>query len=337
MSAQPGTSEPVAASLESGTAGRLASLLRPSTEILILGGMLALLVLLSAATTDGFFNAENARAIIRAAALTGIVAVGLTFVTLSGNLLSLSLEQTAAICGVILAMMLRDGWPAGVALLAILGLAIALGAVQGGVVALGANPIIVTLGAGAALAGLTGVISSGAGIATGLTPIGWLGTAKLLGLTMPTYAFILLAVVATVFLGRVRAGRALMLVGSKRKAAAASGLRIRSTTVLAFVLSSVACAIAAILTVAQFQRADAIQFNGLTFDALAAILVGGVAIQGGEGSPARTALGALFIATLSDFMVLHNYSFGLRMTVQGAAVVVAVTAFHLLRRGRRGG
>lgn len=310
---------------------------RLSFESLILLAMLALLVLFSAVTTDGFFDAENGRAIIRAAALTGIVAVGLTFVTLSGNLLSLSVEQTAAICGVALAMMLRDGWPAALAIVAILLIATAIGALQGGVVALGANPIIVTLGAGAAIAGMTGVISGGAGVATGSTSIGWLGTAKLFGLTMPIYAFAIVAILATVFLVRVRAGRALMLVGSNRGTAAASGLDVRRTTVLAFVLSSLACALAAVLTVAQFERADSIQFDGLTFDALAAILIGGAAIQGGEGSPGRTALGALFIATLSNFMVLHNYSFGLRMTIQGIVVVVAVTAFHLLRRGRRSG
>jgi ribose transport system permease protein len=318
------------------TAGALARRFQPSIEMAILVGMLALLVLLSAVSTDGFFNADNARAIIRSAALTGIVAIGLTFVTLSGNLLSLSLEQTAAICGVLLAMMLRDGWAAPLALLVILGVAIVLGSVQGGVVALGANPIIVTLGAGAALAGLTGVISGGAGVATGHTSIAWLGTSKLLGFTMPTYVFIVVAILAAVFLARARAGRALMLVGSNRDAAAGSGLSVPRTAMLAFILTAVGCALVATITVAQFQRADTVQFDGLTFDALAAILVGGAAIGGGEGSPARTAIGAVFIATLGDFMVLHNYSFGLRMTVQGAVVLVAVTVFHLIRRRRTG-
>ncbi|MBS1677877.1 MAG: ABC transporter permease [Actinobacteria bacterium] len=330
------TPSSVAVPAEGPSAGALLRRLRPTTEMTILLGMLALLILVSAITTEGFFNSENARAIVRSAALTGIVAIGLTFVTLSGNLLSLSLEQTAAICGVLLAMMLHDGWAAGLALLVILGVAIVLGVVQGGVVALGANPIIVTLGAGAALAGLTGVISGGTGITTGPTSIGWLGTAKVFGFTMPTYVFIAVAVLAAIFLARARAGRALMLVGSNRDAAAASGLSVSRTTMLAFVLTAVGCALAATITVAQFQRADTIQFEGLTFDALAAILVGGAAIGGGEGSPARTAIGAVFIATLGDFMVLHNYSFGLRMTVQGVVVLVAVTAFHLIRRRRTG-
>jgi len=319
------------------TRGRFSpSAWQPSQEMVILLGMLILLVVVSALTTDGYFNSGNAKAIIRAAAITGTVAVGLTFVTLSGNLLSLSVEQTAAICGVLLAMMLRDGWPAGIALLVILGVAVVIGTVQGGLVAAGANPIIVTLGAGATIAGLTVVISGGHGIAIGHNSLDWLGSSKVFGLTMPTCAFIAVAILSSVFLTRTRQGRALMLTGSSRSTAIASGLHVRRIAVLAFVLASIGCAIVAALTVSQFHRADGIQFGGLTFDALAAILVGGTAIQGGEGSPARTAIGAIFIAALSDFMILHNYSFGLRMTVQGAVVLVAVTVFHLLRKRRRG-
>jgi simple sugar transport system permease protein/ribose transport system permease protein len=142
----------------------------------------------------------------------------------------------------------------------------------------------------------------------------------------------LVTILATIFLNRRRAGRELMLVGSNRSTAKASGIRAWRTAVIALTLASVGCAIVAILNVTQFERAENVQFEGLTFDALAAILVGGAAIQGGRGSPLRSALGAIFIATLGNLMVLHNYSFGVRMTIQGVIVVLAVTIFHLLQR-----
>lgn len=309
---------------------------RASPEMLTLLGLLVILVVVGATTTQGFVNATNARTIIRAAALTGIVAVGLTFITLSGNLFSLSVGQTAAFCGVILALMLKAHTPVALALLAILAVAVVVGGAQGGVVALGANPIIVTLGAGALLAGVTAVITGGAGVTTGGASLGWLGQSKFLGLTMPIYAFILVAVLAAVFLARRRAGRALMMVGANRSTAAASGMKIWRTTVLAFVLCAVTCAVAAALTVAQFERADSIQFEGVTFDALAMILVGGTAIQGGDGSPARTAVGAVFVATLTNVMTLHSYSFGARLAVEGLVVVAAVTVFHVMRQRRTG-
>lgn len=305
---------------------------RITTETGILLGLLLALIVVSALTTPEFATVDNGRTVVRAAALVGIAAIGLTFVTLSGNLISLSVEQTAALSGVLLAILLTHGWPVGPALVVVLLVALVVGALQGGVVALGANPIIVTLGVGAALAGLTAIISGSKGVVVPKGSLDWLGDPRPLGLPIPSYAFVAIAVLATVYLARRRAGRWIMLVGSNRDTAVASGLPVRRTAILAFVLSAAAAAIVAVLTVAQFGRADTNQFNGLTFDALAAVLVGGAAIQGGHGSPGRTAIGALFIATLSNFMVLHDYSFGLRLTVQGVVVVLAVTVFHLLRR-----
>ncbi|MDO8212596.1 ABC transporter permease [Conexibacter sp. CPCC 206217] len=332
MQRTPGSPSPGAVPAAPRRALRLGAFASPETMTLLV--LLAVLVVLSIATTDNFLDVDNLRAIVRAAALTAIVAIGLTFVTLSGNFFSLSLGQTAAACGVVFAMMLRDGWPAGLALLVVLALAVAIGCAQGVVVAAGANPIIVTLGAGGALAGLTGIIAGGKGIATGSTSLDWLGDSRPLGFPIPTYAFVVIAILAVVFLARHRAGRALMLVGSNRLTAAATGLSFRRATVLAFSISAACCAVVAVLTVTQFNRADGGQFDDLTFDALAAVLVGGAALQGGEGSPAGTALGALFIATLANFMVLHDYSYGVRLTIQGVVVVLAVTAFHIMRQRR---
>jgi ribose transport system permease protein len=306
--------------------------LRITPETGILLGLLVALIAVSAITTPEFATVDNGRTIVRAAALVGIAAIGLTFVTLSGNLISLSVEQTAAVAGVLLALMLADGWPVVLALLVVLAVAVLIGAVQGVVVAQGANPIIVTLGVGAALAGLAAIISGGKGVVVPDGALDWLGGPRPLGLPIPSYAFVVVAILATVYLSRRRAGRWIMLVGSNRDTARASGLPVRRTTLLAFALSAVAAAAVAVLTVAQFGRADAAQFNGLTFDALAAVLVGGAAIQGGYGSPGRTALGALFIATLGNFMVLNDYSLGLRLAVQGVVVVLAVTVFHLIQR-----
>ena len=126
----------------------------------------------------------------------------------------------------------------------------------------------------------------------------------------------------------------MMLIGSNRRAAVASGLSVRKASVSAFVLSALGATVVALLTVAQFNRSAGDQFGGLTFDALAAVLVAGTAIMGGDGSPVRTALAAILIATLGNIMVLHGFEYGTRLTILGVAVVLAVATFHLLR-GRR--
>jgi simple sugar transport system permease protein/ribose transport system permease protein len=73
------------------------------------------------------------------------------------------------------------------------------------------------------------------------------------------------------------------------------------------------------------------QFNGAEFEAIAAILVGGTAVQGGQGSLARTAIGTLFIGLLGNLMLLRNYTYGVRTLVVGGVVVIAVSLFHVLR------
>ena len=76
-------------------------------------------------------------------------------------------------------------------------------------------------------------------------------------------------------------------------------------------------------------------FDGVDIDAIAAILVGGAAIQGGEGSAIRTAIGAVFIAALQNLMVLRGFSFGVRVFFVGLAILVSVSAFTLIRNRRR--
>lgn len=310
------------------------SRVRISPELVALIVLLLALAVVGSITSPGFLAFENALSIIRAASLVGIVAIGLTFITVSGNMFSLSVEQTAAFCGVSLALLVRAGVPAVLAVVLVLIFAAVIGLIQALAVASGANTILVTLAAGAGLAGLSGIISGGEGLSAGhaldlfATPV--------LGIALPIWAFVLVLLLAALLLNRHRAGIRLMLVGSNRETAEANGFRLWRTAALAFIASSVTAAIVAVLTVAQFDRAAVDQFNGLTFDALAAVLVAGTAMSGGNGSAVRTALGALFIATLSNVMVLQGFSLGLRLTIQGVVVAVAVVAFHVLRQTRRG-
>jgi ribose transport system permease protein len=98
---------------------------------------------------------------------------------------------------------------------------------------------------------------------------------------------------------------------------------------------SVGVAIVAIFTVAQFSEARSNLFSGYDFDYIAAVLVGGIALRGGQGTPLQAALGAVLIALLENFMLLNNVSGGLLMTVVGTVVVGAISVFHLLQGKNR--
>src|SRR5207302_6347767 len=113
-----------------------------------------------------------------------------------------------------------------------------------------------------------------------------------LGVLTQSWAFLLLTALASLALARTRFGREVYLAGANRRAARASGLSVGRTTLVAFTLSSLAAGLAGVFTAAQITQAPLTQFNGMNIDVIAAVLVGGTALQGGEGSTVRTALGA---------------------------------------------
>lgn len=283
-------------------------------------------------TTPNFVTVDNALIIVRSASIIGIVAVGVTFVTVSGNFFSLSLGETASFCAIAFAFMISEGWGVPAAVVLTLALALALGALQGLVVAAGANPIITTLGAGAALFGLAAVLTDNKTVRTGSDVADWIGRGRPFGVPNQTWAFIILTLVAALVLTKTPFGRRLTLVGSNAAAATATGLRRGTIAIAAFALASLGAGLAGMFTAAQVKQGITEQFPELTINAIAAVLVGGTAIFGGEGSMLRTALGAVFIAGLDNLLVIRGYSFGVRVTVTGLAVLVGVSLFTVLRR-----
>jgi simple sugar transport system permease protein/ribose transport system permease protein len=302
----------------------------------IVGPLLALLaagtlILVAAITTPTFLTYDNILVIVRQASITGIMALGMTFITISGNFFSLSVEQTAAVSSIVFAQLMSHSWGLAGSLVGTLAVAAAIGAVQGGVISLGVNPIVTTLAAGSVLYGLAAMITGNQIIQIRTGSGTWIGQGRPLGIPTQSWAFVILTVVAAIVLSRARFGRAVTLVGANRLTARASGLRVREATILAFVVSALAAGVAGIFVASQIRQGLVKQFDGANIDVIAAVLIGGTAVAGGEGSMYRTAVGALFISLLTNYMILRNYSFGIRTATEGMVVVIAVCAFHLLR------
>jgi ribose/xylose/arabinose/galactoside ABC-type transport system permease subunit len=125
------------------------------------------------------------------------------------------------------------------------------------------------------------------------------------------------------------------LSGSNRLAASAAGLHVASITAVSMIMLSLSCAIVAVFAVSQFSSAKADMFSGLDIDCIASVLVGGIALRGGRGSPIRAAFGAFLIALLQNFLLLRSLSTGVRFAIIGILVVAATSGFHLLQRKSR--
>jgi ribose/xylose/arabinose/galactoside ABC-type transport system permease subunit len=295
--------------------------------------MLALVAVLALAmTTQGFLTGQNIKSALDVVAITGIAAVGLTAVTVSGNLFVLSTAAVATAVAIAYAMLLNAGLNVVLCIALALLIALALGLLQGGIVAAGLNPIVTTLAVGGALTGLAPIVTNNQIFELNGGASVWLGQAKLLGVSLPIVEFALVTLVAGLLMGRTRGGRRMYLVGANKHTARATGLRPATATLAAFAAASVAVGLAGIAGSAQVGLVAPTAFDPLTFDTITAVIVGGAAIQGGSGSPLATAIASIFVGLVTNVVELHGYSYGVQLAVEGVLVCAAVIGYSILAR-----
>lgn len=298
-------------------------------------GILVIALAIAAVVTPNFLTLDNLRAILRNASIVGIVAVAMTPMTLSGNFVSLGISQSAMAAMVAFVALLGAGWGQFPAILLVLLGTVLVGVVQGVVVAAGLNPVITTLAAGAIIFGVVSELTEGGIVRVRENRVSW-GGADLAGIPIEVLVFLVLTALVSIVMARTVAGRQTILVGANRATALISGISFTRVTILAFAILSVGLAIAGVLSGAAFGQATANSFPTLTINVIAALLVGGTAIQGGEGSPLRSAAGALLISVITNVMVLNDFSPGGRLAIQGGVVAATVVVLDFLRkRGRR--
>jgi ribose transport system permease protein len=313
----------------------------PTTIVLMV--FLLVVLLLGALTTPNFLTLFNAKTIIRDAALVGIMGVGLTFVTLSGNFFLLSMKEIAALCIITFAMGMSHGYEFGLSLLATMAVAVAAGAIQGLLIGLGGNPIVVTLGAAGLLYGVASWWSDNLVVAfTRPNSAEWLGTGSTFGLPNITVGFIVIAVVAEIVLRYTNFGREVYLIGSNRAAGRATGHENLPMAIKVCVIAAVCSGFVAVAFAAQISSAQANYFSSefgssgdMTMSVIATVMVGGNAINGGFGSALRTSLGAIFISVVDNMMVLRGFTSGPRIFSVGLIIVLSIVVFAAARRGRR--
>ena len=299
---------------------------RPRVSTLLFAAVLAAVVVWGFATA-GFFTVDNGKAILSSMAFVGIVAVGMTFIMISGALVSLSIGLTLAVSGMVFMALLHLGTVSAIILTCLFGVAVT--AAQGALIAgFDANPIVLTIAAGAIQTGIafgiTGgkqILASGQGYTVLRSTPG--------GIPMAVFVLLGVAVIAEVIMRRTGFGLQMRLLGTNRAAAFAAGLPLARIGAIAFGIAGLCAAIAGIMFSSLFGYAN-FNFEGtFSFDAIAATLVGGVLVTGGQGAIWRTVSGAFIIAAVSDLMLLNNASDGLRVMVQGILLTGVLLAVYV--------
>jgi ribose/xylose/arabinose/galactoside ABC-type transport system permease subunit len=306
-----------------------------AAALLGIGGLIVAVVVVFLLSTDGFASWGNVKAILAASSFIGILAVGQTAVMISGNFFSMSLGVQAAGSALFFLWSLKFGLVP--AFLLTLALGAAVSAAQGVAVGLwGANSIILTIAASALITGIVILITGGATVhppADGPS-IDFLGE-HIAGIAVSAFVMLAVALLVQFFLSRTRYGATTFLVGANKAASRAAGLPVAATIVAAFLIAGLCGAIAGIM-LSGFQQTASLSLQGtLTFDAIAAVLVGGCSVLGGRGSAIATLLGTLGISAINSALILRDYSDGVQILVKGMVVLAAVILVHLWARQRR--
>jgi ribose transport system permease protein len=302
---------------------------------LILGIIAVVAMIISAVSTGGFLDVANIKALIQNASLIGIVAASMTPMTLSGNFVSLGTQQTVVAAGMVFVLLVGHGYSSYVAVLITFLAVSATGVFQGFIISLGLNPIIMTLATGSVVYGIvTSVGNNVAMVNVGNRTIWW-GNASLWGLPIDIVVMIVFAAVVSVYIQFTTTGRRIVLMGSNRAAAKVAGISYPQITIITFLIFSAGLTLAAVLYGAGFGQVTVDSLSTLTFDVVAALLVGGIALEGGHGSPWRSVLGAIFISTVNDVLALHGIDPGKGYSIEGLIVVVAVIMVVMSERRRR--
>lgn len=293
----------------------------------------ALLIILAALFINGFASVVNITDVFNRAAPIGIVAVGMTFVVISGNYLDLSVVAQVATAAVIFIGVSND-YNIPAAVLAAVIVALVYGAING--VAVGyfkANAVIVTLSTTYIGLGILRWLSGGSiffGPSDG--PIKAMGEIKIATIPLSMIVLVIMALALAFVLRRTTFGFLVRSVGSNPQATRLSGVSTPRVVLGAFVITALAAMIGGFVLAAFSNTAVSSMATGYDFRALAAIIIGGTSVFGGRGSVLRTLLGVIFISVLTNVLVLSKIGFGWQQIAIGVLIVFAVSVDALARK-----
>mgnify|MGYP004644848895 FL=1 len=285
---------------------------------------LVVLVVALSIASPMFLSTSNLMGILRQAAVYVIMGLGMSFVMMTGGV-DLSQGSLLALIGVISAYIVQNVGSIPLAILASVVVGAVIGSINGTIIScLNIPPFIATLASMYLCRGLTLVITQASPIVLTNDAFKWIGTGSLLGLPVPVYIFLIAAAVGQFILSYTATGRFILAVGSNQEAARLSGIKTRWNKCKAYILSGIMVSIAGIVYVSRLGAAQATAGQSYEMEAIAAAVLGGTSVMGGEGTVFGTVLGAIVVAIVRNAMVLLEISTYYQQVVTGAVILIAV-------------
>jgi ribose transport system permease protein len=295
--------------------------------------VLVVLLIVSTVANDGFWAVDNLRNIVTQNAPIAFVAIGLTFVIISG-VFDLSVGALLAAGSVVYALLSNEmSLPLAAALTLIIGGA--GGAVNGIVVTrLHVNPFIGTIGTGAVFTGLVYILCDSSPVSVNVDGFDTLGLGRVAGLPWPFVIVLALVILGSFVLHRTVFGRYVYATGGNGEAARLAGIPVNLIHFSAFVIVGALAALAGMVTSSQLAVGQPTLGLSTPLDAFAIVVIGGTSVYGGAGALWRTGVGVLILAVLNNLFNAMAWDGSRQSVAKGVVLVAAVALDARRRRGR---
>ncbi|MDQ0393087.1 ABC transporter permease [Labrys monachus] len=308
--------------------GRTLRGLLVTREAGVFAALLALCVVFALASPV-FLTKMNILNLLRQISLLGVLSIGATYVLIISEV-DLSVGSLYGFAGMVGGMLIVDGTPEILAILITLALGLAIGALNGAITVVGRIPsFITTLGTLYLIRGATLVMSNGMPVSLphghgGAPIITYIAQKSLLGgLSNQVLLLIVIAAFGFYLLHRTTFGFHIFAVGGNDRAARIIGVPVARTKVVAFAIAGLLAALAGIVNFGFLENVQPVTGIGLELDVIAAVIIGGTRLGGGEGSIPGTLLGVLLIGVVRDGLILLGVTPFWQTTLIGAVVLAA--------------
>lgn len=285
---------------------------------------------------ERFVTPANIMGVVRSSAIIGVIALGVTFVVISGNL-DLSVGSMMSFSTIVV-LDLHDTLGPTLAIPAMFAMTLCLGAFIGFLVGyLRLNSLIVTLGMLSAIHGLTLTYSGGKNVDIadkGGTWFSFFGQGSVLGIPVPILIFALLAAGLSILLSRTAFGRKVYAVGGNGVASTFSGIRSPRIIFICYLLSAFCVATAGLLQASRSLGSQNTVGQGLELEVLAAVILGGASLLGGSGTIFKTIVGVLILGFIQNGLLLVGLQFYVQYVVTWIIIILAVWLDIAAKRGR---
>jgi ribose transport system permease protein len=285
--------------------------------------------------TPHFLTVSNLLNIAQQTSINAIIAVGMTFVIITAGI-DLSVGSIVAFSGVVLGSALHSGVPLLPSVVIGLGVGLLCGLVNGVLISWGRlPPFISTLGMMSVARGAALLYTDGRPVSGFSEAFRWLSTGQVAAIPAPVFVMVLVYGVAHFVLNRTKLGRYAYAIGGNEEAAILSGVNVRAYKTLVYGLCGMFSGLAAIILTARLNSAQPIAGIMYELDAIAATVIGGTSLMGGEGTVSGTLVGALIMGVLRNGLNILGVSSFVQQIVIGSVIVIAVLADMALKKQRK--